>query len=79
MARNEIVLEQDERRGKIVAGVSLAMEQAWKEVQEKADKLHLLRAVNKALGDKVAEAVMEVQQALNAKVSASANGHSLNG
>ena len=74
MARNEVIeLEEDEGRGKVVIGVPKTVENKLKVVQQKAVKMKLLRSVNNALADKMAEAIELVDAALDAKQ----NGHSL--
>lgn len=74
MARNEVIeLEEDEGRGKVVIGVPKNIENKLKAVQQKAVRMKLLRSVNNALADKVAEAIELVDAALNAKH----NNHSM--
>lgn len=77
MARNEIILEEDAPRDKVVIGVPETVAKAWAEVQEQAKGMRLGKAVGKALGERVAEAIDDIRRALNAKANAVSNGHSL--
>lgn len=75
MARNEIDLTEDERRSRIVIGVPIAVEAAWTACLAKAKDMHCQQSVSNALSKRVAEAVAEIEQALNSRLANQLNGH----
>lgn len=74
---DDINLDEDERRGKVVTGVPLASEELWRAVQAKAEAMNCLKAVNEALSKIVVTGVKKIHEAVIAKASASTNGSSL--